>query len=140
MNNEMCFQCGANLTNSHGMTIIYGFGPDGPFCSQDCMRHYMEDTKNAEKWMDWRGEQIKMWRWPEFVPDDVRPRCKVCDGLMTLCGYDDNRSWSCGYCQTRENLAKEGKTVDDVVKVLESAFADYHETGDPKSFDRLKDI
>ena len=141
MTENVCCVCKKSLVNRFGAIIMYSDGPDGLFCSQDCMRTYMEDTKNAVRWMDWRAVQIKMWRWPEFVPEDVRPRCKVCNGLLTLCGPDDSSTWQCGYCQTRENLAKEGKTVDDVVKKLKSAFADWHSSGgDPKSFDQLREI
>jgi hypothetical protein len=105
------------------------------------MRNYMEDTQNAIKWMDWRAEGIKMWRWPEFVPEEVRPRCKICNGLLTLCGHDKDAIWHCGYCDTRKNLAAQGMTVEQFGEKLKSAFADFHSSGgDPKSFDQLREI
>ena len=136
-----CCVCKTSLLNAFRVHISYGNGPDGSFCSQDCMRTYMENPQNAMRWMDWRGESIRMWRWPEFVPEDVRPRCKKCNGLLTLCGREEDSTWQCGYCQTKENLAREGKTIDDVVKKLKGAFGDFQRTGgDPKSFDQLKEI
>ena len=101
MPNE-CSVCGKSVTDEHNNPTVYSFGEGWIFCTQECMKTFMECPKNAVEWMDRRSETLKRLRWIEFVPEAVRPRCHACNGLLTLCGSDDlpeSLSWRCGYCK-----------------------------------------